>query len=96
MPRWATRAVRLSTASRMFQPTPTYDSVGDPGLLGWQMGFHVFQPTPTYDSVGDLRQYAMAAEAIFAFQPTPTYDSVGDEMDRGSARDDEVSTHAHL
>ena len=35
-----------------FQPTPTYDSVGDipttrPRSSVW------FQPTPTYDSVGD-------------------------------------------
>ena len=39
----------------VFQPTPTYDSVGDPFPRSKASVLTLFQPTPTYDSVGDPR-----------------------------------------
>ena len=39
----------------VFQPTPTYDSVGDSRPRPSTAMPKKFQPTPTYDSVGDGR-----------------------------------------
>ena len=76
-----------------FQPTPTYDSVGDGLVTMMEKIEAMFQPTPTYDSVGDLRS---RRASLARFQPTPTYDSVGDGVGVLLLEGGPVSTHAHL